>query len=69
MTDMTIDLTGSPRLTPDEDGLLRRLFFFEKAGARLAPPLLDLKVELRSRDRRHTVRDPDAAVTWIPSYA
>ena len=69
MTGMTIDLTESPRLTPEEDGLLRRLFFFEKAGATLAPPLRVVKAELRARDRRHTVREPEAALTRIPIYA
>jgi hypothetical protein len=69
MTGLTIDLTDSPRLTPEEDGLLRRLFFFERAGATLAPPLRVLKVELRARDQRHTVREPEAAVTRVPIYA
>ena len=66
---MTIDLTDKPRLTPDEDGMLRRLFYFEEAGATLAPPLRVLKAELRARDQRSTVREPDVAVTRVPIYA
>ena len=69
MTGMTIDLTDKPRLTPFEDGLLRRLFFFETSGATLAPPLRVLKAELRARDQRRTVREPEAAVTRVPIYA
>jgi hypothetical protein len=69
MTDRTIDLTDRPGLTPDEDGLLRRLFFFEASGATLAPPLRVLKAELRARDQRRTVREPDAAITRVPIYA
>ncbi|MBK5305341.1 MAG: hypothetical protein JJD92_01490 [Frankiaceae bacterium] len=66
---MTIDLTDQPRLTPSEDGVLRRLFFFEANGATLAPPLRVLKAELRARDQRSEVREPEAAVTRVPSYA
>lgn len=66
---MTIDLTDKPRLSPDEDGILRRLFFFETSGATLAPPLQVLKAELRARDQRRTVRDPEAAVIRVPNYA
>jgi hypothetical protein len=69
MTDMTIDLRDQPRLSPFEDGLLRRLFFFETSGATLAPPLRVLKAELRARDQRTTVRDPEVAVTRVPIYA
>ena len=69
MPDMTIDLTDRPRLTPAEDAILRRLFFFETSGAQLAPPLRVLKAELRARDQRATVRDPEVAVTRVPIYA
>lgn len=68
MADMTIDLTDR-RLTPFEDGLLRRLFFFETAGATLAAPMRVLKAELRARDQRATVRDPQVSVTRVPVYA
>jgi hypothetical protein len=69
MADMTIDLTDQARLTPSEDDLLRRLFFFETHGATLAPPLRVLKAELRARDQRSTVRDPELSLTRIPIYA
>jgi hypothetical protein len=69
MTDRTIDLTDQARLTPYEDDLLRRLAFFETSGATLAPPLRVLKAELRARDQRRTVREPDAAITRVPIYA
>ena len=46
-------------LTHDEDGVLRRLHFFETAvGARLAAPLAELKQTLRAQDLRRAVRDP-----------
>ena len=69
MTDMTIDLTDQPRLTPYEDGLLRRLVYFETSGATLAPPMCLLKAELRARDQRSTVREPEVAVIRVPIYA
>jgi hypothetical protein len=56
------------RLSPSEDGLLRRLFFFESTGATLAPPLRVLKSELRQRDQRRSVRAPEVAVTRVPHY-
>lgn len=59
----------APRLSPSEDGVLRRLFFFERTGAVLAPPLRLLKSELRARDQRATVRDPQQTVTRVPHYA
>jgi hypothetical protein len=49
--------------------MLRRLFFFELAGATLAPELRVLKAELRARDQRETVREPEMAVTRVPFYA
>jgi hypothetical protein len=69
MADMTIDLTDQARLTPYEDDLLRRLAFFETSGATLAPPLRVLKAELRARDQRTTVRDPEISLTRVPIYA
>jgi hypothetical protein len=68
MTDLTIDLTDG-RLTPAEDGILRRLTFFERRGARLAPPMRELKAELRARDQRTSVRDPEIVLTRVPHYA
>jgi hypothetical protein len=64
---MQIDLTA-PRLSPDEDGLLRRLFFFETNGATLALPLRVLKAELRARDQREAVREPEVTVSRVPHY-
>ena len=69
MTGMMIDLTDQPRLTPAEDAMLRRLFFFETNGAALAPQLRVLKAELRARDQRSEVREPEAAITRVPNYA
>jgi hypothetical protein len=46
------------RLTPEEDGLLRRLHCLEQLGARLSPQMRILKAELRSRDQRRAIRDP-----------
>lgn len=67
MSDSVIDLTDR-RLTPDEDGILRRLFFFETNGADLAPPMRSLKDELRARDQRLAVREPELTVTRVPHY-
>jgi hypothetical protein len=65
---MTIDALAE-RLTPFEDGQLRRLFFFESTGAALSPAMRVLKAELRARDRRTVVRDPELTVTRVPHYA
>lgn len=67
MTDRIIDLTDR-RLTPAEDGVLRRLVFFERRGATLAPPMHELKDELRARDQRIDVREPEVSVTRVPHY-
>ena len=47
------------RLTPEEDGQLRRLHFFERVGVRLAPEFKEQKQRLRARDHRHAVREPE----------
>ncbi|MDT7545693.1 MAG: hypothetical protein QOE99_1803 [Actinomycetota bacterium] len=65
---MTGMAASDARLSPSEDGLLRRLFFFESTGATLAPPLRVLKSELRQRDQRRSVRAPEVAVTRVPHY-
>jgi hypothetical protein len=65
MTGMAI---ADARLSPSEDGLLRRLFFFESTGATLAPSLQVLKSELRQRDQRRSVRAPEVTVTRVPHY-
>ena len=64
---MTIDAFAE-RLTPFEDGQLRRLFFFESTGAALSPAMRVLKAELRARDRRTVVRDPELTVKRVPDY-
>ncbi len=46
------------RLTPEEDGILRRLHYFEVNGITLAIPMQTLKAELRSRDQRAEIREP-----------
>ena len=46
------------RLTPAEDGQLRRLHCMEQLGARLAPAMAQLRDDLRRRDRRLLVREP-----------
>lgn len=47
------------RLSPEEDGILRRLHCLEQLGAQLAPQMSQLKDEIRKRDRRLDIRDPD----------
>ena len=57
------------RLTPEEDGILRRLHCLEQLGAQLSPQMAQLKDEIRRRDRRLEIREPaDRAVVetlWI----
>ena len=47
------------RLTPEEDGILRRLHLLERLGAELAPQMRELKMDIRKRDRRIEIREPD----------
>ena len=47
------------RLSPEEDGILRRLHCLEQLGAQLSPQMRQLKDEIRKRDRRLDIRDPD----------
>ncbi|MCA1710816.1 MAG: hypothetical protein LC789_03910 [Actinobacteria bacterium] len=52
-------------LTPEEDGVLRRLHFFETSGLSLAIPMQELKAELRARDKRIEIREPvTARILW-----
>jgi hypothetical protein len=67
MADQVIDLTDR-RLTRAEDGILRRLVFFERRGSTLAPPMHELKDELRARDQRIDVREPELTVTRVAHY-
>ena len=57
------------RLTPEEDATLRRLHLMEQLGAQLSPQMKQLKHEIRARDRRIDIREPnDLAVVeqlWI----
>ncbi|MCW2680280.1 MAG: hypothetical protein JWM62_1681 [Frankiales bacterium] len=47
------------KLTPEEDGILRRLHCLERLGAELAPAMRELKDDIRRRDRRIDIRDPE----------
>lgn len=52
-------------LTPEEDGVLRRLHFFETQGISLAEPMQELKADLRARDKRSEIREPVLArILW-----
>ena len=60
---MEIDLT---QVTPTEDALLRRLDYFERQGAVLAPELDRVARAIRLRDLRRSVRAPFDFVTATP---
>jgi hypothetical protein len=60
--------TVLPRLTPQEDGVLRRLHCLERLGAQLSPQMRILKGELRVRDQRRTVREPEDADVITPIW-
>ena len=47
------------RLTPEEDGILRRLHCLEQLGVTLSVPMQRLKSEIRARDRRTEIREPE----------
>lgn len=57
------------KLTPEEDGTMRRLHCLEGLGAELAPAMRELKDDIRRRDRRIDIRDPEdrgvIAPIWI----
>ncbi len=63
---MDIDLT---QVTPDEDALLRRLDYFQRSGAVLAPELDRVARAIRVRDLRRSVRAPFDFVTATPTRA
>ena len=46
------------RVTPEEDGILRRLHFLEQLGAQLSEPMQRLKAEIRAKDLRAEIREP-----------
>ena len=64
--DLEIDLT---QVTPDEDALLRRLDYFERSGAVLAPELGRVARAIRVRDLRRAVRAPFDFVTTSSTRA
>lgn len=56
------------RLTPQEDGVLRRLHCLEQLGASLSPQMRILKTELRARDQRRTIREPEDSDVITPIW-
>lgn len=68
VTDLSMqspDLVITLPVSPDEDEMLRCFAQFERLGATLAPPMALLKDEIRSRDRRRTIREPGEQ--WVPA--
>ena len=55
------------RLTREQDGVLRRLTFFERCGLRLSDDSRRLRVELRAQDLRTSVREPWERSVTSPS--
>lgn len=51
-------MDGTVRLTHEQDGMLRRLTFFERMGMRLAPGIREIRFQLRALDHRTVVREP-----------
>jgi hypothetical protein len=47
------------KISPEEDATLRRLHWFERFGADLAPSLKVVKASIRGRDKRAFIREPD----------
>lgn len=45
-------------MTSEEDATLRRLHWFERFGAELAPAFRVLMASIRKRDKRATIREP-----------
>jgi len=56
------------RLSREEDGILRRLHCLEQLGARLSPQLRELKDEIRRRDRRLDIREPEDREVITPIW-
>ncbi len=56
------------RLTPEEDGVLRRLHCLERLGAQLSPQMRQLKDDIRRRDRRAVIREPEDAGVITPLW-
>lgn len=51
----------SNRPTGEEDGILRRLHWFESFGATLSPEMREIKANIRARDLRLEIRAPSDA--------
>lgn len=60
-----VELTFMSSLTPAEDEELRRLAALAEYGA-LTPAMAEIYDELRSRDRRATVREPRVLAVPYP---
>lgn len=56
----------SDKITPEEDAELRRLHYFEHVGFELAPKVRAVKGQIRSRDKRAVIREPEDAATLGP---
>jgi hypothetical protein len=52
-------VSESGKITPEEDATMRRLHWFERFGADLAPSLKVVKASIRQRDKRAGIREPD----------
>ena len=61
---MSVEAGG--RLTPEEDAALRRLHYFRSIGIALSPELEALEEELRARDHRREIRDPEPTAVVVP---
>ena len=53
-------------LSPMADAHVRRLHFFEGAGAVLSSPTRTLKADYLAQDRRDQVREADDVVACVP---
>lgn len=67
MTTATLDrvLPAPRRVSPEEDGMLRRLHALEGLGVTLSTEMARLKAEIRSRDLRAEIREPDERVVVL----
>ena len=65
--DSQLETQTDERLTPAEDAELRRLHWFERLGCQLSDALVTIKDNIRSRDRRAVIRDPEAVIGAYPA--
>lgn len=56
-----------PKLTSDEDAVMRRLHWFESLGVELSPERQELLNSIRARDKRTVIRDPHDVVVEEPA--